>query len=96
MTLCRIIVQIHIEPAFPFAKGADDEIVIDPNGERLIVQRADAVAVLIVPTEPLKFFPIRVEKSSVSNMASYEMALQCFNILQIPVPILLIGLEARN
>ncbi|WP_196214019.1 BglII/BstYI family type II restriction endonuclease [Methanolobus vulcani] len=53
-----------------------------------------SLAVLIVPTNPKKFFPTR--KSSVSNMAEFDFAYKYFNLLPIPVPILLIGLLPEN
>ena len=53
-----------------------------------------SLAVLIVPTQPKKFFPNRVK--SVANMAEYAMASRCFKLLPIPVPILLIGLLPEN
>lgn len=53
-----------------------------------------ALAVLIVPTKPLQFFPTRPK--SVSNMAEYDLACRCFRLLRIPVPILLIGLLPEN
>ena len=53
-----------------------------------------ALAVLIVPTNPKEFFPTRGD--SVSNMAEYRLAEKYFNLLPIPVPILLIGLLPEN
>lgn len=53
-----------------------------------------SLAVLIVPTDPKKFFPSR--KASVSNMAEFDLAYKYFNLLPIPVPILLIGLLPEN
>lgn len=53
-----------------------------------------ALAVLIVPTAPKKFFPTR--PSSVNNMAEYALAERYFKLLPIPVPILLIGLLPEN
>jgi hypothetical protein len=53
-----------------------------------------SLAVLIVPTNPLQFFPTRPK--SVSNMAEYDLAYRSFKLLQIPVPILLIGLLPEN
>lgn len=52
------------------------------------------LAVLIVPTKPTKFFPTRPE--SVSNMAEFNLACKYFNLIKIPVPILLYGLEPEN
>lgn len=49
-----------------------------------------SVAVLIVPVKPKSFFPTRPR--SVNNMAEYSLALKYFNLLPIPIPILLIGL----
>jgi hypothetical protein len=53
-----------------------------------------SLAVLIVPTDPKKFFPTRPK--SVNNMAEYDLADRYFNLLPIPVPILLIGLLPEN
>lgn len=53
-----------------------------------------ALAVLIVPTNPLRFFPTR--PPSVSNMAEFDLACRYFKLLPIPVPILLVGLLAEN
>jgi hypothetical protein len=53
-----------------------------------------SLAVLIVPTNPLQFFPTRPK--SVSNMAEYDLAYRYFKVLPIPVPILLIGLLPEN
>lgn len=53
-----------------------------------------SLAVLIVPTKPKEFFPTRPR--SVQNMAEYELAHTCFNILPINVPTLLIGLLPEN
>ena len=50
-----------------------------------------SLAVLIVPSRPVEFFPKR-KPNSIGNMASYEYALEHFGALPIPVPILLIGL----
>ena len=52
------------------------------------------LAVLIVPTNPIQFFPTR--SASVSNMAEFDLAYQYFKLLPIPVPILLIGLLPQN
>ncbi len=51
-------------------------------------------AVLIVPINPKKFFPIRPE--SVQNMADYSLANTCFSILPINVPTMLVGLLPEN
>jgi hypothetical protein len=53
-----------------------------------------SLAVLIAPTNPKEFFPTR--RDSVSNMAEYKLAEKYFNLLPIPVPILLIGLLPEN
>lgn len=53
-----------------------------------------SLAVLIVPTEPQKFFPTR--PNSVSNMAEFKLAKKYFTLLPIPTPILLIGLLTRS
>jgi hypothetical protein len=53
-----------------------------------------SLAVLIVPTNPKKFFPTR--PASVSNMAEFDLAQKYFRLLPIPVPILLIGLLPEN
>lgn len=53
-----------------------------------------SLAVLIVPTNPRQFFPTRPK--SVHNMAEYDFAKRYFNLLPIPVPILLIGLLPEN
>jgi hypothetical protein len=53
-----------------------------------------SLAVLIVPTDPKRFFPTRPK--SVNNMAEFELALRYFKLLPIPVPILVIGLLAEN
>ena len=53
-----------------------------------------SLAVLILPTDPKKFFPTRPQ--SVSNMAEFDLANKYFRLLPIPVPILLIGLMPEN
>src|SRR5215471_8034146 len=53
-----------------------------------------SLAVLIVPINPLLFFPTRPQ--SVANMAEFDLACRCFKLLRIPVPILLIGLLPEN
>lgn len=53
-----------------------------------------SVAVLIVPFKAKDFFPTR--KSSVSNMAEFNMAYKYFKLLPIPVPIMLVGLIPSN
>ena len=53
-----------------------------------------SLAVLIVPTDPIAFFPTR--SSSVRNMAEFELADRYFTVLPIRVPTLLIGLQPKN
>src|SRR5262249_19196678 len=53
-----------------------------------------SLAVLIVPTNPLEFFPTRPK--SINNMAEFDLACRYFKVLPIPVPILLIGLLPEN
>ena len=53
-----------------------------------------SLAVLIVLTNPLQFFP--TGPNSISNMAEYNLAYRCFKVLRMPVPILLIGLLPEN
>jgi hypothetical protein len=53
-----------------------------------------SLAVLIVPTDPKKFFPTRLK--SISNMAEFNLADRNFKLLPIPVPIMLIGLLPEN
>jgi hypothetical protein len=53
-----------------------------------------SLAVLIVPTNPLQFFPTRPK--SITNMAEYDLAYRYFKLLPMPVPILLIGLLPEN
>jgi hypothetical protein len=55
-----------------------------------------SLAVLIVPTNPKKFFPKRKRPESVSNMAEFDLAEKYFRLLPIPVPIMLIGLLPEN
>ena len=55
-----------------------------------LTQRLLSLAVLIVPKTPETFFPTRPAR--VSNMAVFDTALRLFDLLPIPVPILLIGL----
>lgn len=52
------------------------------------------LTVLITPTNPKRFFPTR--PNSVGNMAEFKLAQKYFKLLQIPVPILLIGLLPEN
>jgi hypothetical protein len=53
-----------------------------------------SLAVLIVPTDPKTFFPTRPK--SISNMAEFDLADRNFNLLPIPVPIMLVGLLPEN
>ena len=53
-----------------------------------------SLAVLIVPTDPKKFFPTRPK--SVNNMAEFDLADRNLKLLPIPVPIMLIGLLPEN
>jgi hypothetical protein len=53
-----------------------------------------SLAVLIVPTDPKKFFPTRPK--SISNMDEFGLADRNFNLLPIPVPIMLVGLLPEN
>lgn len=55
-----------------------------------LTHRLLSLAVLIVPEKPETFFPTR--PASVQNMAAFETARKLFDLLPIPVPILLIGL----
>ncbi len=50
-----------------------------------------ALAVLIVPVNPVEFFPQR-NPNSIINMASFSYAYDHMSALPIPVPVLLIGL----
>lgn len=59
-----------------------------------LTYRLLSLAVMIVPTTPAAFFPTRSQ--SVSNMAEFDLAQKYFNLLPIPVPILLIGLLPEN
>ena len=54
------------------------------------------LGVLITPVNPKEFFPIRKSKTSVSNMAEYNLALRYFTILPISVPTMVIGLKADS
>jgi hypothetical protein len=60
-----------------------------------LVNKLLSLSVLLVPTNPINFFPAR-DPSSIRNMASYEYALEHFSALTIPVPLLLIGLLPLN
>ena len=53
-----------------------------------------SLAVLIVPTRPTEFFPTRLQ--SVRNMADFGLAHDCFSVLPINVPTLLLGLLPEN
>lgn len=53
-----------------------------------------SLAVLIVPTTPAKFFPIRPE--SANNMAEYAFAKTYLTVLAINVPTMLVGLLPNN
>jgi hypothetical protein len=53
-----------------------------------------SLAVLIVPTNPKKFFPSRPK--SVQNMAEFDLAKSYLSILPINVPTLLVGLLPEN
>jgi hypothetical protein len=52
------------------------------------------LAVLIVPTSPINFFPTR--PNSIRNMAEFNVAYRYYTLLPFPVPILLIGLLPEN
>jgi hypothetical protein len=52
------------------------------------------LAVLIVRTDPKRFFPNRPD--SVSNLAEFDIVQKYFRLLPIPAPILLIGLLPEN
>ena len=54
-----------------------------------------SLSILIIPTNPISFFPSRPKKS-VSNMAEYNLAKRYFTILQIQVPTIIIGLLPKN
>lgn len=51
-----------------------------------------SLAVLIVPEDPLAFFPTR-NAQSVGNMADFPLADRCLSVLPINVPTWLIGLK---
>lgn len=53
------------------------------------------LAVLVVPTDPIKFFPSR-NPNSIINMASFSYALEHMSSVTIPVPVLLVGLLPKN
>jgi len=55
-----------------------------------LTHRLLSLAVLIVPEKSEAFFPTR--PASVHNMAAFETARRLFDLLPIPVPVLLIGL----
>jgi hypothetical protein len=52
-----------------------------------------SLAVLVVPSDPVRFFPAR-DARSIRNMASYEYARAHFLALALPTPVLLLGLMA--
>jgi hypothetical protein len=60
-----------------------------------MVKKLLSLAVLITPTNQYAFFPDR-KKDSIVNMATFEYAIEHFQALTIPVPILLIGLLPSN
>ena len=60
-----------------------------------LVNKLLSLSVLIVPTDPPRFFPSR-NPQSINNMASFEYAEAHFAALTIPVPLLLIGLLPNN
>lgn len=60
-----------------------------------LVRKLLSLAVLIIPTNQYEFFPQRNPRS-IGNMATFEYALEHFEALTIPVPILLIGLIPSN
>ena len=53
------------------------------------------LVVLIVPTDPVKFFP-NLNPNIIINMASFNYALEHMSSLTIQVPVLLIGLLPKN
>jgi len=53
-----------------------------------------SLSVLIVPTNPSEFFPTR--RTSVINMAEFDLADRYLTMLPIRVPVLLIGLLPEN
>ena len=53
-----------------------------------------SLAVLIVPTKPLSFFPTRPD--SVNNMADFGLANTCLTVLPINEPTMLVGLLPEN
>ena len=53
-----------------------------------------SLAVLIVPTSPIAFFPTRPR--SVNNMAEYELALSYLSVMPVNVPTLVLGLLPLN
>jgi hypothetical protein len=55
-----------------------------------VLHRLLSLAVLIVPVRPTEFFPTRPK--SVTNMAEFDLACRYFNLLPLPVPIVVIGL----
>lgn len=59
-----------------------------------LMQKKLALAVLVVPTKPSNFFPTRPR--SVHNMAEFSLACRYFELLPIPVPIMVVGLLPEN
>ena len=59
------------------------------------VNKLLTLSVLIVPTNPIAFFPERNPRSII-NMASFEYSQEHLSVLTIPVPVLLIGLLPKN
>ena len=55
-----------------------------------------SLGVLITPVNPKEFFPRRRSKTSVSNMAEYDLALRYFTVLPIDIPTMVIGLKAGS
>lgn len=53
------------------------------------------LVVLIVPTDPVKFFP-NLNPNIIIDMASFNYALEHMSSLTIQVPVLLIGLLPKN
>ncbi len=56
--------------------------------------RAISLAILIVPTNPKKFFPIC--PTDIQTIAEFDFAFKIFKLLPLTVPILLIGLLPEN
>jgi hypothetical protein len=53
------------------------------------------LAIYILPTSPKDFFPTR-KNDSISNMAEFDKADKYFNLLRIPIPIVMYGLKSSN